>query len=70
MKRQNEQHRTLIKLILPEKLFDFFLLVGLKIKDKQVHIYLEEKDLKQAWGSRKTESKGFSSAYNDLGLPA
>ncbi|WP_320168084.1 hypothetical protein [Mangrovibacterium marinum] len=60
MKTQNEQYSTLIRLILPEELFDFFLLVNLEVKDKQVHVYLEEKDLKpEGYESEKLSSKGF-----------
>jgi hypothetical protein len=60
MNTQNEQYSTLIKLILPEELFDFFLLVDLEVKDNQVHVYLEEKDMKpEGFETEKLTSKGF-----------
>lgn len=60
MTTQNDQYSTLIRLILPEELFDFFKLTDLEVKDHQVHVYLEEKDLKpEGYESEKLTSKGF-----------
>jgi len=70
MTTQNEQYSTLIKLILPEELFAFFLVVDLEVKDKQVHVYLEEKDIKPAgFESEKLSSKGFHPAITIQDFP-
>lgn len=70
MTTQNEQYSTLIKLILPEELFAFFLVVDLEVKDKQVHVYLEEKDINPAgFESEKLSSKGFHPAITIQDFP-
>ncbi|WP_320168076.1 hypothetical protein [Mangrovibacterium marinum] len=70
MKTQNEQYSTLIRLILPEELFDFFLLVDLEVKDKQVHVYLEEKDLKpEGYESEKLSSRRFHAPITIQNFP-
>lgn len=70
MKTQNEQYLTLIKLILPEELFEFFLLVDLEVKDKQVHVYLEEMDIKPVgFEAEKLSSKGFHSPITIQDFP-
>ncbi|MCK5168462.1 MAG: hypothetical protein KAQ75_01180 [Bacteroidales bacterium] len=62
MSTTNEHYLTLIKLLLPEELFDYFDLVNLEVKDNQVHAYLEELDIKPIeYKDEKLTSKGFHS---------
>jgi hypothetical protein len=60
MTSQNDHYLGLVKLILPEELFDYFELIDLDVRDNQVHVYLEEVDLKPAgYEKEKLISKGF-----------
>jgi hypothetical protein len=60
MTLQNDHYFGLIKLILPEELFDYFELTNFEVQDKQVHVYLEEVDVKPAgYEKDKLISKGF-----------
>jgi hypothetical protein len=60
MTSENTHFVTLVRLILPEELFDYFELINLEVKDNQVHVYLEEVDQKPAgYEKEKLVSKGF-----------
>ncbi|MGD9930252.1 MAG: hypothetical protein AB7U05_09540 [Mangrovibacterium sp.] len=70
MTTQNDQYSSLIRLILPEELFEFFLMVDHEVTNKQVHVYLEEKDLKpEGYESEKLTSKGFHSPITIQDFP-
>lgn len=56
----NDHYLGLLKLILPEELFDYFELINVEVRDNQVHVYLDEVDLKPAgYEKEKLISKGF-----------
>jgi len=60
MSRQNKHYLALIKLLLPEELFDYFDLINLEIIDNQVHVYLEEENIiPSEYTNDKLISKGF-----------
>lgn len=60
MPSPNAHYLTLVKLILPEELFDYFELINLEVQDNQVHVYLEEIDLKPTgYKDERLISKGF-----------
>ena len=60
MSTNNKHYITLIKLLLPEELFEYFDLINLEEKDNQVHVYLEELDIKPIeYKNEKLTSKGF-----------
>lgn len=62
MSTNNEQYLALIKLLLPEELFNYFDLIHLEIMDKEVHAYLDEEDIKpDEYKKEKLTSKGFHS---------
>ena len=60
MAEQDSQYRELIRLLLPEELFDYFTVINIKVEDKAVHVYLDEIDNKpEAYLNEKLTSKGF-----------
>jgi hypothetical protein len=60
MLEQESQYRELIRLILPEELFDYFEVINLIVEDRAVHVYLDEIDNKPiAYSNEKLTSKGF-----------
>lgn len=62
MSTNNEYYLSLIKLILPEELFEYFDLTNLEVKDNQVHAYLEELNINPIeYEDEKLSSKGFHS---------
>lgn len=70
MSLQNSHYLTLIKLILPEELFEYFELINLEVIDRQVHVYLEELDLKPTgYDHEKLSSKGFHSTITIQDFP-
>jgi len=60
MSEQESHYRELIRLLLPEELFDYFTVTNIKVEDKSVHVYLDEIDNKPvAYLQEKLTSKGF-----------
>lgn len=60
MAEQESQYRELIRLLLPEELFDYFTVTSIKVEDKAVHVHLDEIDNKpEAYLNEKLTSKGF-----------
>jgi len=63
MSKNNEHYLGLIKLLLPEELFDYFELIHLEIINNEVHAYLDEEGTKpEEFKNEKLTSKGFHSA--------
>jgi hypothetical protein len=57
---QESPYRELIRLILPEELFDYFEVINLIVEDRAVHVYLDERDNKPiSFVNEKLTSKGF-----------
>jgi transposase len=57
---QSELHKDLIRLILPEEVFEYFEILKIETEAKQVDIYLDEKLLKpDGYELVKLTSKGF-----------
>lgn len=62
MAEQESHYRELIRLLLPEELFDYFTVISIKVEDKAVHVYLDEVDNKpESYLNEKLTSKGFHS---------
>jgi hypothetical protein len=60
MSEQESQYRELIRLLLPEELFDYFDVINLIVEDRTVHVYLDEIDNKpEIYSKEKLTSKGF-----------
>lgn len=60
MSNQNNQFLALIKLILPEEIFEYFDFTNVEVIDNQVHAYLEEHDIKPyKFKDEQLTSKGF-----------
>jgi len=60
---QSELHKDLIRLILPEEVFEYFEILKVETTAKQVDIYLDEKFLKpDGYEQVKLASKGFHKA--------
>jgi len=59
---QDEQYQSLVKLLLPSELFDYFEITKLVIADRTVTVFLDERDIKpSAYSGQKLSSKGFHS---------
>jgi len=59
---QDEQYQSLVKLLLPSELFDYFEITKLVIADRTVTVFLDERDIKpSAYSGQKISSKGFHS---------
>lgn len=60
---QNEHYQSLVKLLLPSEIFDYFDVVSLNSDDKSIHVCLDERDVKpEAYSREKLTSKGFYAA--------
>jgi hypothetical protein len=63
MSSDNEHFNSLIKLLLPPEIFDFFDIVSVDIQEKDVHIHLDEKAIKpEGFEIVNLVSKGFHKA--------
>ena len=59
---QDEQYQSLVKLLLPSELFDYFEITKLIIADRTVTVFLDERDIKPSdYSGQKLSSKGFHS---------
>lgn len=57
---QIDAYQELIKLVLPEEIFDYFEIVKLEVLPKAIHVYLDEQDIKpHKYKKQKLTSKGF-----------
>ena len=60
MQKDNEHLNSLIKLILPTEIFDYFEIIHLEVTDKKVHVHLDELNIKpKVFENKKLTSKGF-----------
>ena len=58
----NDHYQSLIQLILPQEIFDYFEITNLVIEDRSVGVYLDERDIKPTgYSDKKLTSKGFHS---------
>lgn len=58
----NDHYQSLVKLILPSELFDYFEITNLIVEDRKVIVYLDERDIKPiGYLDKKLTSKGFHS---------
>lgn len=57
---QIDAYQELLKLVLPEEIFDYFEIVNLEVTPKAIHVYLDEQDIKpDKYKNQKLTSKGF-----------
>lgn len=62
MLSDNEHFNTLLKLILPKEIFDYFEIIDIHLIEKEIHVHLDELDIKpEAFEKEKLTSKGFYS---------
>ena len=60
MHSDNEHFNSLIRLILPQEIFDYFEIIKINIAEKEVHVYLDELQLNpEGFEKEKLLSKGF-----------
>lgn len=60
MNPQNDLYANLLRLVLPEELFDYFEIENTQIEETEVHVYLVEQDIKpENYSGEKLISKGF-----------
>ena len=58
----NDHYQSLIQLILPPEIFDYFEITNLVVEDRSVGVYLDERDIKPSgYSDKKLISKGFHS---------
>ena len=63
MTRLNEHYQTLIQLLLPEEIFEYFDIVQIDTGVSEVHVHLDEKAIKpEGYELVKLISKGFHQA--------
>ena len=63
MTSDNEYFNSLLKLLLPPDIFEYFEIVHVDIEDKEVHLHLDEKPIKpEGYELVKLISKGFHQA--------
>jgi hypothetical protein len=63
MTSENAHYISLIKLLLPPEIFDFFDIVHLEVDNQEVHVHLDEHDIKpEGYEQVKLTSKGFHKA--------
>jgi len=56
----NDHYQSLVKLILPSEIFDYFEITNLVVEERVVHVYLNERDIKPTvYLDQKLTSKGF-----------
>jgi len=56
----NENFQSLIKLLLPAEIFEYFEILKVLSDDKTVHVHLDERDIKpEKYAGQKLTSKGF-----------
>jgi hypothetical protein len=62
MHSNNEHFNSLIRLLLPKELFDYFEIMQISVEDKSINIYLDELAVKpDEFGKEKLTSNGFHS---------
>lgn len=56
----NDHYQSLIRLLLPSEIFDYFEITNLVVEDHSVAVFLDEQDIKPtAYTGEKLTSKGF-----------
>ena len=59
-KDPNEHYQSLLKLLLPSEIFEYFEIIQVISDDKEVHVHLDERDVKpENYSGEKLISKGF-----------
>lgn len=60
MSLQKDHYQDLVKLLLPAEIFDYFEITNLRVEERTVSVFLDERDIKPtAWSGQKLTSKGF-----------
>ena len=60
MKAQEEQYQSLVKLLLPTEIFDYFEIIKIDSDPSAIQVYLDEQVIKpEQYSNEKLTSKGF-----------
>jgi len=60
MKAQEEQYQSLVKLLLPTEIFDYFEIIKIDSDPSAIQVYLDEQAIKpEQYSNEKLTSKGF-----------
>lgn len=60
MATQRDYYQNLVKLLLPEELFEYFEVTNLVIEERSVSVYLDERNIiPEEYSGKKLTSKGF-----------
>lgn len=70
MDSQNETYNTLLQVLLPEDIFNYFEIIKIDVDIKTLNVYLDELDIKpKEYEGEKLTSKGFHSAATIQDFP-
>jgi len=70
MHSENEHFNSLIRLLLPPELFEYFEIITIDVREKEVHVYLDELNIiPTGFENEKLSSKGFHSAATIQDFP-
>lgn len=70
MSFNTDQYRTLIQLVLPKEVFDYFNLLKLEVEGNEIHAYLDEQNIvPDGYEKEKLISKGFHSSITIQDFP-
>jgi hypothetical protein len=70
MSFNTDQYRTLIQLVLPKEVFDYFNLLKLEVEGNKIHAYLDEQNIvPDGYEKEKLISKGFHSSITIQDFP-
>jgi len=62
MSTQQDHYKELVKLLLPEEIFDYFEITNMDVQSRSVSVFLDEQDIKPVtFSGQKLTSKGFHS---------
>ena len=60
MNKQTDLSQDLVRLLLPEEIFEYFDIVDVKVQSTQIDVYLDERNIvPKEYSDTKTMSKGF-----------
>ena len=66
----NNHFKSLIELLLPPDIFNYFTITHIEVKEKELHVHLDELDVKpDGFSKEKLISKGFHSAATIQDFP-
>ena len=70
MPTENNHFNSLVRLLLPPEIFEYFEIIRIDIKEKEVHVHIDEKNIKpEGYELVKLISKGFHKSVTIQDFP-